>query len=207
MNKVSLNKPHHQIGRILRVYREKTGRHQAGVAAEAGISTSMLSQIERGAVSPSIDTLVDVCGALGVEMAELFGRLSDGTTVRIHRQGNRLSTRRQGVRYERLVASHDSVHPAEMFLIEVEPGRQVGISGRGHEGIEMGYVFSGSALIAVDETQHAIGAGDSVAFSSHLPHRLVNRGGEVFRAVWTVLPPHTDYLDVTDGELGEDTDG
>jgi transcriptional regulator with XRE-family HTH domain len=52
MNKVLLN----QIGRMLKLYREKTGRNQGEIATQAGISISMLSQIERGMVSPSIDT-------------------------------------------------------------------------------------------------------------------------------------------------------
>jgi transcriptional regulator with XRE-family HTH domain len=202
-------KPHHRIGRMLRAFREKTGRHQADVADAAGISTSMLSQIERGGVAPSIDTLCDVCTALDLDMTELFAWVSSHKAVRITHPGQRLTNERGGVRYEQLVASQDRGHPAEMLLIEVGQARQVGLAGKGHEGVEMGYIIDGSAVLTVDDVEYRIDAGDSVTFSSHLSHRIANTGQRPFRAIWTVLPPHTDFLDIPalsgGGTNGEET--
>ncbi len=199
MNTVELKSPRARIGRILKVFREKTGHNQSAVAAKAGISTSMLSQIERGVVAPSIDTLFFVCEALGLDTADLFSRVSQRSPVRIHERGQRLITEAEGARYEQLVASADSSHPAEMFLLELKPARRVGLSGSGHEGVEMGYVLAGNAILTVDGQEYRIGPGDGVSFASHLPHNLVNDSKRPFRAVWTVLPPHKDYL-----ELGEE---
>jgi len=200
METVALQNRKPEIGNMLRMIRERTGRNQSEVAAKAGISGSMLSQIERGAVSPSIDTLFAVCSALDLDIAELFRRLSPAKPVRVVSRANRLRTSSgAGIRYEQLVASAASTHPAEMILLEVEAGRQAGISGRGHEGVEMGSVLEGRALLTVDGTEYQIAEGDSVSFSCLLPHRLVNAGPGVFRAVWAILPPHRDYLD----EAGE----
>jgi len=79
-----------ELGKIVRVFREKSNRNLGTVARAAGISISMLSQIERGMVSPSIDTLCMVCRALDLDVAELFRRLSREEPVRVHRQGERL---------------------------------------------------------------------------------------------------------------------
>jgi transcriptional regulator with XRE-family HTH domain len=197
-------KPHHRIGKILRAFREKTGRHQADVAAAAGISTSMLSQIERGGVSPSIDTLCDVCASLDLDMSDVFAWVASHKTVRINRPGQRLTTNRGGATYEQLVASQDRSHPAEMFMFLVEPGKQIGVSGKGHEGVEMGYVIEGGAVLTVDGVDYPLTAGDSVTFASTLPHRLVNNGPTLFRAIWAVLPPHTDYLDLPEREASSE---
>jgi uncharacterized cupin superfamily protein len=156
----------------------------------------MISQIERGVVSPSIDTLLEVCRVLDLDISYLFSRISQRSQVRIQHKGQRLTTQNRGTRYEQLAASIDSSHPAEMFFLELEPKKQAGLNGRGHEGVEMGYVLEGSAGLMIDNTEYRIKCGDSVSFLSHLPHSLVNDTDNIFRSVWTVLPPHNDYLGI-----------
>lgn len=185
-----------EIGRILRLARERTSRNQSDVAGAARISPSMLSQIERGQVSPSIDTLCAVCTALDLEVAEVFRRVSPTRPVRVVPSRNRMRSESSGgVVYEQLVGSSDAVYGAEMFLLEIPAGQQGGIRGEGHEGVELGSVLSGRAVLTVDTAEYALAEGDSVSFSCHLPHRLVNAGPGAFRAVWVVLPPHRDFLD------------
>lgn len=183
-----------EIGRVVRTYRERRRFGQSEVAGTAGISVSMLSQIEHGKVSPSLDTLLRVCMAVGLEPVDLFRLALPSRPFRIHRQGKRLSTGGDGINYEQLVASPDAGYPAEMFLLEVEAGKKVGLGGRGHEGVELGYVLDGHGILEVGGETHRIEHGDSVSFSAHLPHSLRNSGGHVFRAIWTVIPPHKDYL-------------
>ena len=195
MNEVLLKSIVPLIGNILKVFREKTHKKQGQVAKKAGISISMLSQIERGVVSPSIDTLFCVCRAVGIDIAELFRRISPETPVRLMRAGQRLSTQHHGVLFEQLAATAHASYPAEIFMLEVKPGKRVGLSGSGHEGIEMGYALEGNAVLTVNGIDYKIGKGDSVSFNSNLPHSLTNGGRKNFRAMWTALPPHKDYLE------------
>lgn len=185
-----------RIGKILRTYREKTGKNQTSIAEQAGISPSMLSQIERGSVSPSIETLLDVCRALGLDSAELFSRISSGRAPTVYRAGERLTTSRDGVRYEQLAILHDSPVSAEMSLVELHPGHRVGPSDRGHEGAEMGYVLQGNVIVEFGDESLELSEGDSISFSSRIPHRLFNPGPTEFKAIWYVSPPHQDYLSV-----------
>jgi transcriptional regulator with XRE-family HTH domain len=184
-----------RLGRILKTYREKTGRNQGDVASKAGISVSMLSQIERGIVAPSIETLVMVCWVLDLDVSQLFRMVAaDEHPVRIHHSGERLRNEVGGVHYEQLMTSTLGSWQAEMFLLEVAPGNSTTFSGGGHEGVEMGYVLDGEAILTVDGTDYPICKGDSIHFRSHLPHQLRNGGKKVFRAVWSISPPHVDYL-------------
>ncbi|MBN1568096.1 MAG: helix-turn-helix transcriptional regulator [Acidobacteria bacterium] len=179
----------------MKTWREKTGRNQGDVASKAGISVSMLSQIERGMVAPSIETLMMVCSVLDLDASHLFRMVAaDENPVRILRSGERLRNEVGGVRYEQLMTSTQSGWQAEMFLLEVASGCSTTFSGGGHEGVEMGYVLDGEAVLTIDANDYAVRKGDSVHFSSHLPHQLCNSGKKAFRAIWSISPPHVDYL-------------
>lgn len=196
MNTVLLNKPLGKIGLILKTYREKIGLNQSLAAKRAGISTSMLSQIERSVVSPSIETLMAVCGALGMDVVHLFRIITGQDAVHIYHKGERLKHDGGGIKYEQLAVSREHAHPGEMFLLKVAPHETVGMSEKGHEGVEMGYVFSGAALLLVNGKEYVLKKGDSVTFNSSHPHSLQNRGKVVFTAIWSALPPHKDYLEI-----------
>ncbi|MBN2035841.1 MAG: cupin domain-containing protein [Chitinispirillaceae bacterium] len=183
-----------ELGRILRLLRENSSRTLDTVATTAGISISMLSQIERGVVSPSIDTLCMVCRALDGDIAGLFSRLAPASPVRIHKAHERLTMKQEGVCYEQLMTSTRPAVPFEMFLLRVEQGRSTMMSGSGHEGTEMGYVMKGRARLIVGNEEYTVSEGDSICFDAHLPHRLYNTGKREFLAIWSISPPHVDYL-------------
>lgn len=62
------------VGRVLRVERTTQGRRLVDVASAAGVSTTHLSDIERGRKEPSSEMLRAVCGALGVSLADMLDR-------------------------------------------------------------------------------------------------------------------------------------
>jgi transcriptional regulator with XRE-family HTH domain len=64
--------------------RERRGLTQEDFAARCGISVSFASLLERGERSPSYETLVQVAGALGVPLAELF-RVEEDEAAGAHR--------------------------------------------------------------------------------------------------------------------------
>ena len=194
MDKVLLNPVIPRIGQFLKIFREKTGKNQSDIANQAGISVSMLSQIERGMVSPSIDTLMMVCSALDLAPSDLFKTLSTERPVRIHRKGERLTMQSGGVGYEQLMTSTQGPNQLEMSLLEIEPGSGTKMSDEGHDGIETGYALTGSAVLTIDQTEYRIEEGDSFYFNSRHPHQLHNCGKVTFRAVFSISPPHVDYL-------------
>lgn len=60
------------LARRIRMWRERQRLTQEEFAARCGISVSFASLLERGERSPSYETLLQVCSALGVSLAELF---------------------------------------------------------------------------------------------------------------------------------------
>ncbi len=189
MNTVLLHSKKDNLGSILKTYREKVGFTQASVAKKAGISVSMLSQIERSAVSPSIDTLFKVCDALGVDIPHLFKTLTSDKHVRITHEGQRTTNLKDGVQYEQLAISGHSLYPVEMFMLTLAPEQSAGLTRRGHEGVEIGYVLKGTAQLIINEKEYKLKKGDSVTFHSSFPHRIKNCGDGEFCAIWNAMPP------------------
>lgn len=72
-----------------------------------------------------------------------------------------------------------SVHAAELMPLR-------------HRGREYGVLLEGQLAIEVDGSRLTLGAGDSVAFDSHLPHRVFNIGDAEARAVWFLISPSVD---------------
>lgn len=200
MDNVLENSVSRKVGMTLKAYREKSGFSQGAVANEAGISTSMLSQIERGQASPSIDTLASVCRALSISISDLFARVEERKPVSISRNGSRLKLQREGASFEQLAHYNAATGSAELFLLTIEPKSFVGFHGdtpqNSQEGVEMGYVLTGKATLIVDGEPYPIEAGDGITFSASLPHRLENNCGEKFVAVWSAVPGQRDYLGI-----------
>ena len=67
-----MKKTRYRFGEKLREIREKKGITLKTVAKEVNVSESLISQIERNIVSPSIDTLFSIAEALNVDLDYLF---------------------------------------------------------------------------------------------------------------------------------------
>jgi transcriptional regulator with XRE-family HTH domain len=63
------------IASRLKVLRENAGMSQQSLAVSAGLSVSLVSQIERGSrADPRMSTIAALATALGVSLDELVGR-------------------------------------------------------------------------------------------------------------------------------------
>ena len=69
------------LGERIKALRAERTLQQRQLAEKAGLTPSMLSQIESGRLSPSLHTLGKLAGALGVSIASLF---ETGPNGRLH---------------------------------------------------------------------------------------------------------------------------
>src|SRR5262245_63745403 len=77
-----------RTGRAVKRHREAAGFSLRMLAARSGISSSMISDIERGAKSPTVITLVRLAQALGVSAAALVdGGAGPVPRIRVLRRG------------------------------------------------------------------------------------------------------------------------
>src|SRR5688572_1970505 len=72
------------IGQRLRKLRTERKLTIAELAAKAGVSSGIISQIEREASSPSISTLVKIRTALGVNLWQFFEDAQNPSSNNLH---------------------------------------------------------------------------------------------------------------------------
>jgi mannose-6-phosphate isomerase-like protein (cupin superfamily)/DNA-binding XRE family transcriptional regulator len=92
-----------------------------------------------------------------------------------------------GVRWERLTPH--SLPGMEFLHVRYEAGASSTAHGKHtrHEGIEFGYVTSGTLHVTVGFDEMVLETGDSIMFDAATPHRLENRGRVATEAVWLII--------------------
>ena len=80
--------PYH-FGEKLRQVRERKGYTLKVVASRAGVSESLVSQIERNKVSPAIDTLLTLADVLDINVEFMFEEFRRSRPVKIIRHDQR----------------------------------------------------------------------------------------------------------------------
>ncbi len=165
------------------------------VAERTGLSSSMVSMVERGRTSPSIGTLIAIASALGVHMAELFELDVDGPRDVVQRADDHQVVETANGVLRRLVQV-DPRRGLELVVNEYAPGTASAVQVTHHGGYEYGYVLEGVLTVELQNTAHELEPGDSIAFESARPHRIVNEGSGRARAVWVNLSPRGQQPDV-----------
>jgi transcriptional regulator with XRE-family HTH domain len=195
------------LGVKIRAERAKTGMSVRALARRVEVSHSLISQIERGNVTPSVRTLWSIATVLGLSVADLFsvvqgnaerddGRGGSGANEPlgpVQRHETRSVIRlAEGVRWERLTAGPDEEVD---FVYVVYP---VGSSSCDddalvrHGGREFGYVISGRLSVQIGFDEYEVGPDDSISFDSTTPHRLYAIGDEPVCAIWMVINRRED---------------
>jgi transcriptional regulator with XRE-family HTH domain len=167
------------LGRTARRLRESQNLTLADVAARADISSAMLSRLETGRVSPSLETIVALSHALGVTASVLMQRVgADDGGAQLIRAGEGLETVRSGTRrghtYHLLAAQRGPRKVFEPFLVTLNDRSEV-FPGFQHPGVEFIHLLSGILHYRHGRHTYVLRPGDSLTFRgdvAHGPERL-----------------------------------
>ncbi|MFB7948535.1 helix-turn-helix domain-containing protein [Kitasatospora phosalacinea] len=160
----------------LRALRTQNRLSLEALAAQAGVTKSYLSKVERGLSEPSISTALKLAQALGVEVGRLFSEEVEPELVTVVRAGERTPLGgAQGSRYEGIAAA---LPGKQMVPFMVYPPVDGPVEAfKSHRGEEFLFVHAGHAELEFPERTVALGPGDSVYFNAAVPHRCRSTGG------------------------------
>jgi transcriptional regulator with XRE-family HTH domain len=185
-----------QIPLRLKKLRLARGMRLADLAAASECSESLISKIENGKATPSLNTLHRLAKALGTKIALLLSD-SDGLgfTGVVARQGERQVLSRMGLggvmvdgAEIELLIPFGARSTLQATLLRVYPG--YGSDGfRQHEGDEVGYVIAGEVMLTVGGDTYHLRAGDSFFFPSTRPHAVTNPNKDIAEIIWVNTPP------------------
>ena len=109
------------FGDKLRAVREKKKMTMKDVAEKAGVSESLISQIETNKVSPAIETLLTISEILDIDLEYLFSYLKKTRKVNLVRFDMRNKIILQNVTYEQLVKTVEekNEHGIEAYYMTI----------------------------------------------------------------------------------------
>lgn len=173
------------VGARLRELRTEHRYSIRRLAALAGVSPSLISEVERGRVEPSISVLKRLASALDTNLVFFFteGLETQGRVVRAsERRALRRGRESGGVTFELLAP--DDCEALEPIFGHYEVGASMGSEPVTHTGEEWGMVLRGRLKVWVGDEIYFLDPGDSIWFPSSTPHRMANASDEATDYVW-----------------------
>jgi len=161
------------VGARLRMLRAGAGLSIRALAEKSGLNVNTLSLIENGKTSPSVSTLQQLAGGLGVPVTEFF----------VTEQGNKTVVHQHNGQRPRAAFSHGVMEDlgagmsrfgAEPLIVTLEANADSGKNPIVHTGREFVYCLEGHVTYTVDTEKHELEPGDSLFFEAYLPHRWKN---------------------------------
>ena len=186
-----VNKAPIRFGEKLRTVRENKGYTLKMVAKAAGVSESLVSQIERNHVSPAIDTLLSLAEVLDINLEFLFEEYRRERPVHIIRSNERPEIKEDDIVFEQLAkpAGKTLNESFETYILRIPAHSHTHRGSYGHIGREFGLILKGTCTLDYEGHEYTLHEGDSVSFAASCPHVLENKTDETMEAVWTVTPP------------------
>jgi len=185
--------------RLLRLAKKMTLQDLAKLS---GRSPGHLSQIERGAIEPSLAVLQSIAEALGVEVGFFFPAEA-GANNKEHRVVVRSQTRRRLSRtysfdtaeigFEDFLLSADLGLDLCMGLARISPGGATNPGGVSNDSHHCGYVLSGQVDLYVEGEKFRLREGDSFSFDGRRQHVVRNETAVMAEVVWCVTPVRLNY--------------
>jgi transcriptional regulator with XRE-family HTH domain len=172
--------PPESVGARVRALREAMELSLRDLAQRSGVSAPMLSQVERGETSPTLQVATRIAHGLDLRLSQLL-RLDEGGAVTIVRAGERRTgpAGASGHAYEILTPPLPGQR-AELSRHTLAAGAITGAPGDPpmHEpgSRETALVQTGSVILHCDGARHELSAGDCVTFDADLPHHFENPG-------------------------------
>jgi XRE family transcriptional regulator, regulator of sulfur utilization len=168
------------VGPRVRALREAGGMSLRDLAERSGVSAPMLSQVERGETSPTLQVAARIASGLQLRLSQLL-RLDEAGSVSIVRRDERRAGGTDGHRYEVLTPPLPGQR-AEVSVHTLAPGAATGGPGDApmHEpgARETTIVERGELQLLIDGARHSLATGDCVTFDADLAHHFENQGEE-----------------------------
>jgi XRE family transcriptional regulator, regulator of sulfur utilization len=152
------------------------------LSERSGVSAPMLSQVERGDTSPTLQVAARIAAGLELRLSQLLRLDEEGAVSVVRRRERRTGPAGvPGHTYEILTPPLPGQR-TELSRHVLAPGARTGEPGDPpmHEpgSRETALVESGELVLACDGCRYRLSAGDTVTFDADLAHHFENPGTE-----------------------------
>ena len=178
------------LGERIKTLRRERELQQRQLAEKAELTPSMVSQIESGRLTPSLNTLGRIAAALSVPIAALFdgqaaGRIQvtrrkDCPVVSFDGSSEKWTVLGAGLFEGKIRAVVSTLDPRARGVttdkVVIKPGK-----------MKLFYVLDGTVGLRYNGQRQTLEAGDSALLDGGLPHGWENLGTRKARVLWVIL--------------------
>ncbi|WCN36176.1 helix-turn-helix transcriptional regulator [Aneurinibacillus uraniidurans] len=179
-----------RLGQTVLHYRKKNGMTIREFADYAGISTSLISQIERGQANPSLSVLELIAKALNVPLFTLFINEinTDSLISRKHDRKKVYREDRHHVVYDVLTPDFMKAH-IKLLLMDLHANASTTESYYSHDDQEeIAVIMKGQAYVELEGTEYCLDEGDVVRIPPNVRHRFLNKSDEPIHILFVLTP-------------------
>lgn len=174
------------VGERVRQVREQRGLSLQDISQRTDIDVALLSQIEKGEVSPPLGTITKLAKSLEMKLGYFISGEERRPFTIVRRADRKVVSRyaskkgkRYGYEYQSLAPRKKDRH-MEPFLLTLVPS-EIEEERSSHEGQEFIFVLQGKMEVRLGEETHFLEPGDAIYYDSTVPHLVKCHGGDLTR--------------------------
>ncbi|MEO8669630.1 MAG: cupin domain-containing protein [Bauldia sp.] len=182
----------YEIGPKIRALRLKKNLGLVQLGEHTGLSSGMLSKIERGQLFPTLPTLLKIALVFGVGLEHFFVDQDQAPTVAVVRKKDRIRLPERPGEESPSYFFESLDFPVtdrkmEAYYAEFE-GQLEPTEPHKHDGAEIIYVIKGQLVVSIAGEDTALEEGDSMYFDSGYAHSYRRQGRASCSAIVVVTP-------------------
>jgi XRE family transcriptional regulator, regulator of sulfur utilization len=179
-----------KLGKRIRERREAISHSLSRLGKLAGVSPSLLSQIEHGKAFPSLHTLKNIANSLNTTVGALIGEnenMAQNPMVRFNERKLVKQTESGATLY--LLSHYSPAQNIETFMVRLEKkGNCIGLTENSRHSQEFCHVLNGMVEVTLSGTPYLLNQGDSIYFHSKDLVGITNIHEGVSDFLWIVSP-------------------
>ncbi|MFL5298794.1 MAG: helix-turn-helix domain-containing protein [Anaeromyxobacteraceae bacterium] len=164
------------VGANLRRLRVKRGLSLERLSKACGVSRAMLSQVELGQSTPTINVVWKIATALGVPFSALVQARASGDLSILRSESAKILASRDGAFTSRALFPFDEPRRVEFYELRLARGATERAEAHPPGTTENLVVTQGEVDIDVAGRHEILRAGDAIVFPADVPHAYANSG-------------------------------
>lgn len=180
----------HFNGTKLRELRNEKQMSIAKLSAISEVSTGLISQIERDLVVPSALILFRLSQALKTDMYAFFEDPPSEETPVIHKGSHNLLTAQENGCIHKILCPDQPGRILDFVELTLKKDCSYEYRPSFSQGETCGYVIKGTLEVTLQGRIYTLQEGDSISFSSTLPHQCANTGDTDSVSLWVMTPKY-----------------
>lgn len=175
-----------KIGERIRNLRELSNLTQEELADRAGLTKGFISQIERDLTSISLDSFLQILGAMDENISDFFRESSEEKIV--YRQKDRVALEKEKIAGFELLVPGSTNRRLEPIILTLRKG-QATPKERPHEGEEFGFLLRGRVTLRFGKEILKLKNGECFYLSAEKEHWIENTSSKEAVILWISSPP------------------